>query len=232
MNKNVCIILIFQIVLLSNVAAQRSITVLDTAWRFYNNDLKSLTLIQLDEAQWKSVTVPHDWAVVQPFDMNIDKQKVQVVEDGEKTVQLRTGRTGALPCFGIGWYRKVLPIISSDKSSRIFIEFDGAMSRSKVYLNNKYVGEWPYGYTSFSFEITKFIDFDNENIITVRLENKPESSRWYPGAGIYRNVRLIKTSSTHIVQWGTYITTPSITKKIGSVLIKTTVNNKYTTPKQ
>jgi beta-galactosidase len=207
-------------------AQEINIFLLDTGWRFINNDISESTLTQLNDASWQKVTVPHDWAVVQNFDMNIDKQRVQVVEDGEKIVKLRTGRTGALPCFGVGWYRKILPVTNEDKNKRIFIEFDGAMSRSKIYLNDNYIGEWPYGYSSFSFELTKFIQFDKENIISVRLENKPESSRWYPGAGIYRNVRLVKTSATRIAQWGTFITTPNITTKIGEVNIKTTIDNK------
>jgi beta-galactosidase len=205
------------------VAQMRNVLLLDTGWRFLNTDISAATLLQLNDDSWQKITVPHDWAVVQPFDMNIDKQKVQVVEDGEKTTQLRTGRTGALPCFGIGWYRKALHITRNDAGKRIYVEFDGAMSRSKLYLNDAYIGEWPYGYTSFAFELTKFIQFGKENILSVRLENKPESSRWYPGAGIYRNVRLVKTSPAHIEQWGTFITTPSITAKMGEVNIKTTI---------
>lgn len=225
MRKVLYIIGLFNIGCCIGVAAQqRSTHLLDTGWRFYNNDIAVSSLTQLDDAGWQKVTVPHDWAVVQNFDMNIDQQRVQVVEDGEKTVQLRTGRTGALPCFGIGWYRKRLPITMADTGKRIFIEFDGAMSRSKVYLNDVYIGEWPYGYSSFSFELTKHIQFGKENIISVRLENKPESSRWYPGAGIYRNVRLVKTAPIHIAQWGTFITTPVITEKTGEVNIKTTIN--------
>jgi beta-galactosidase len=208
----------------------RSVQLLDSGWRFINKDISTTTLSQLNDKEWQKVTVPHDWAVVQNFDMNIDKQKVQVIEDGEKTTVLRTGRTGALPCFGIGWYRKVLPITKADEGKRIFIEFDGAMSRSKVYLNDTYIGEWPYGYSSFSFELSDFIQFDKENVISVRLENKPESSRWYPGAGIYRNVRLVKTSFIRIAQWGTFITTPVITEKIGEVNIKTTIDTKTINP--
>ncbi|MBL7726916.1 MAG: DUF4982 domain-containing protein [Dinghuibacter sp.] len=206
------------------VAQARSIHLLDTGWRFYNSDIPLSALAGLNDAAWQKVTVPHDWAVVQPFDMNIDKQKVQVIEDGETKSILRTGRTGALPCFGIGWYRKLLPVNRADEGKRIFIEFDGAMSRSKVYLNEQYIGEWPYGYSSFSFELTPFIRFGKENVISVRLENKPESSRWYPGAGIYRNVRLVKKSPVHIVQWGTFITTPVITEKMGEVNIKTNIS--------
>jgi beta-galactosidase len=230
MLKLIHITLVFLTVINFSLKAQvRTVVQLDTGWRFYNNDINAINLSNLNDETWQKVTVPHDWAVVQNFDMNIDQQKVQVIEDGEKTTQLRTGRTGALPCFGIGWYRKKLAINKEDEGKRIFIEFDGAMSRSKIYLNDTYIGEWPYGYSSFAFELTKQIKFNTENIIGVRLENKPESSRWYPGAGIYRNVRLVKLSKNHIQQWGTFITTPSITNKLGVVNIKTTINKEITT---
>ena len=230
MQKFILFILTFNVVSFQAQAQVRTVQLLDTSWRFVNHDINVATLNQLDDASWQTVNVPHDWAILGNFDMNIDKQAVQVVEDGEKTAKLRTGRTGALPCFGIGWYRRGLPVSKADDGKRIFIEFDGAMSRAKVYVNGEYVGEWPYGYSSFSFEITKFIRFDKENTVSVRLENKTESSRWYPGAGIYRNVRLVKTAAARIAQWGTYITTPTISEKTGEVNIKTTIDAATTTP--
>lgn len=202
----------------------REVILLDKNWSFIQNDVTDGASPQLNDSEWKKVNVPHDWAITGNFDMNIDKQTVQVVEDGEKVARLRTGRTGALPCFGTAWYRKVLPLSASDKDKRIFIEFDGAMSRSKVYLNGEFVGEWPYGYSSFAFELTKHIKYGQENILAVRLENKPESSRWYPGAGIYRNVRLVKTSPVRIAHWGTYVTTPVIAPKSAEVSIKTEID--------
>jgi len=156
--------------------------------------------------------------------MNIDAQFVKVIEDGDSISKFRTGRTGALPVFGVGWYRKVLPVNVSDKGKRVFVEFDGAMSLAKIYLNGVFIGEWPYGYTSFSFDLTDFIDFGQKNILAVRLENKPESSRWYTGAGLYRNVRLVKTNQTYVKHWGTYITTPVISAKNVTVKIRTSVN--------
>ncbi|MBL7813376.1 MAG: DUF4982 domain-containing protein [Saprospiraceae bacterium] len=223
MLKNVKILFIYFLGFQAN-AQVRTVHLLDTNWRFVNHDIHATTLNQLDDATWQQVNVPHDWAISGNFDMNIDKQSVQVVEDGEKTARLRTGRTGALPCFGIGWYRRELPVSKDDAGKRIFIEFDGAMSRSKVYVNGQFVGEWPYGYSSFSFEITQFLRLDTKNTVSVRLENKTESSRWYPGAGIYRNVRLVKTAAARITQWGTHITTPTISEKIGEVNIKTTID--------
>lgn len=202
----------------------REVVLLDQGWLFLQKEVKNGESPLLNDSEWSKVKVPHDWAINGNFDMNIDMQSVQVVEDGEKSAKLRTGRTGALPCFGVGWYRKVLPVTKSDVGKRVFIEFDGAMSRAKVYLNGEYIGEWPYGYSSFSFELTKYLKFGQDNLLAVRLENKSESSRWYPGAGIYRNVRLVKTSPVHIPQWGTYIVTPVITDKIGEVKIRTEVD--------
>ena len=202
----------------------REVQLLDTGWRFINHDIALGDLNQVDDSSWQTVTVPHDWAIAGPFDMAIDMQQVRVVEDGDRGAKLRTGRTGALPCFGIGWYRKLLPVSKSDEGKRVFVEFDGAMSRAKVYLNGIYMGEWPYGYSSFTFELTKYLQYGSENILSVRLENKEESSRWYPGAGIYRNVRLVKTAPIRVANWGTYITTPVVTAKKGEVNIKTEID--------
>lgn len=202
----------------------RETILLDKNWSFVQKDVLHGESLQINDSDWEKVRVPHDWAITGNFDMNIDKQTVQVVEDGEKVARLRTGRTGALPCFGIGWYRKVLPVAPNDKGKRIFIEFDGAMSRAKVYINGEFVGEWPYGYSSFSFEISKFLKFGQDNILAVRLDNPSESSRWYPGAGIYRNVRLVKTLDLRIAQWGTFVTTPVVNIKSSEVNIKTEID--------
>ncbi len=215
----VCVVLSFAV---WNVfSSEREVTLLDKGWLFIQKDVANGESVKLNDSEWEKVRVPHDWAITGNFDMNIDMQWVQVVEDGENKARLRTGRTGALPCFGIGWYRKVLPVSMSDQGKRIFIEFDGAMSLSKVYLNGELVGEWPYGYSSFTFELTKYLKFGQDNVLAVRLENKSESSRWYPGAGLYRNVRLVKTSAVRIAQWGSFVTTPVITTKSADVSIKT-----------
>lgn len=215
----VCVVVFF----LSNMTAakERSVLLLDRDWKFKNSEVEQGAKPSFDDSAWEKVKVPHDWAILGDFDMNLDTQMVQVVEDGEKVPRLRTGRTGALPMFGVGWYRKVLPVTSADRNKRIFIEFDGAMSLAKVYLNGNFVGEWPYGYASFSFDLTPFIQFDKPNVLAVRLENRPESSRWYAGAGIFRNVRFVKTEATYIPQWGTFITTPKVTGKAAEINIQT-----------
>lgn len=224
MKNHIYIIIFFAVANFNLVCSQgRSITLLDENWKFKKGEMLNEEKNSFDDSNWEKVTVPHDWAILGNFDMNIDAQLVKVIEDGDKVPELRTGRTGSLPIFGTAWYRKVLPISSEDKNRRIFIEFDGVMSRAKVYLNGNYVGERPYGYSSFSFDITKFVKFGEANNLAVRVENKPESSRWYSGAGIYRNVRLVKTDEAYVAHWGTYINTPVVTSKSAEVSIQTEI---------
>ena len=195
-------------------------------WRFHFGEYSHATSENCEDSSWEEVIVPHDWAIDKAFDMRIDMQSVQVLEDGDKAPKMRTGRTGALPAFGIGYYRTYIDSQESMKGKRISIEFDGAMSLSKVYLNGQYVGEWPYGYSSFAFDVTDKWNYEGTNVLAVRLENKPESSRWYPGGGIYRNVRLVITDPVSVSHWGTYVTTPEVSSKTVSVNIQTSVDNK------
>ncbi len=202
---------------------QRIIQLLDTNWMFLNAEVPGGEKSTLNTVNWQKVDVPHDWAISGPFDEANDMQVVQVTEDGEKVARRRSGRTGGLPHVGIGWYRKTLDIPASWKGKRIFAEFDGAMSHAKVYLNGQFIGEWPYGYASFGFELTDKIVPGGKNLLSVRLENLPNSSRWYPGAGLYRNVRLVATNQVFVKQWGTYITTPDIENGKGSINIETSI---------
>ena len=203
----------------------RVVKLLDEGWKFTRADNMGFAAADYNDASWQTVSIPHDWAIAGPFDMDIDSQKVKVTEDGEKTEKLRTGRTGALPFIGTGWYRYELGTLTVDNGERYRLEFDGAMSRAKIFVNGKLAGERPYGYSSFAVDITDFLADKQKNILAVRLENKEESSRWYPGAGLYRNVRLVKLQPVHIGHWGTYITTPVIGEDHASVNIKTTVEN-------
>ena len=203
----------------------RKTVALEDGWKFVFADPAKAETVDFDDSAWENVRVPHDWAIGKPFDMNIDYQMVKVVADGETRFNLRTGRTGALPCFGTGWYRRTLDTPAEDAGSRVFIEFDGAMSNSKIYVNGKYVGTWPYGYASFSFDITQFINFGEKNTLAVRLENKPLSSRWYSGAGLYRNVRLVTKPQTYIDYCGVYATTPVVSAESARVTVKTQVRS-------
>jgi beta-galactosidase len=230
MNKTFLTIALIQLFTLGSAQSNfRKTILLDGDWKFTLGEIPNAAAINYNDLAWETVSVPHDWAIRKPFDLNQDMQWVQVKEDGDKEARLRTGRTGALPIFGVAWYRKTIEIPESDNGKCFFVEFDGAMSQAKIYCNGEYVGEWPYGYSSFSFELTKFLKAGQKNVLAVRLENKPESSRWYSGAGIYRNVRLITTNPIHVAHWGTYITTPIINEKKGTVSIQTRVLNQSQT---
>ena len=202
---------------------QREIILLDKSWKFHKGEVDKASQPGFDDAAWQIVTVPHDWAISGPFDKNADAQTVMVTADGERKPALRTGRTGSLPWPGVGWYRKEFFIPAKAKTKKCFIEFDGAMSHAIVFLNGEKIGEWPYGYSSFSFELTDKIRFGEKNILAVRLENFEESSRWYPGAGIYRNVRLVLTQPVHIRHWGTFVSTPTITPTQAIIKVKTEI---------
>jgi len=191
----------------------RTVTLLDKGWQFHKGDSSEV---------WEDVTIPHDWAIYGPFSRDNDLQTVAVVQNGEETATVKTGRTGGLPYVGVGWYRRTLDVTPGKKATLLF---DGAMSEARVYVNGEEVIFWPYGYNSFHCDITPFLTADGKNNeIRIRLENRPQSSRWYPGAGLYRNVWLIETEKVHIPVWGTYITTeldPSLLE--ASVNIRTEI---------
>lgn len=222
MKNKISMVILLACLPLLNIYARENFAIEE--WRFCYGDQPQAEHPDFDDRSWKAVRIPHDWAIDRPFDMSIDMQSVMVKEDQESVPQLRTGRTGALPCFGVGWYRtkltqKVKP------GQRVNIQFDGTMSLSKVFLNGKFIGEWPYGYTSYHFDLTDNWNFNGDNILSVRLENKPESSRWYSGAGIYRNVRLSIHSPLYIPVWGTFITTPVATTQKGIAKVATEIRN-------
>lgn len=194
---------------------------LEKGWKFTRDDDAAFVNESYNDKKWESVVVPHDWAIYGPFSTHNDKQNIAIAQDGQKEALEHAGRTGGLPFVGVGWYRLKFEIPSFTKSKRVTLLFDGAMSNARVYVNGKEVGHWPYGYNAFHFDITNFIHGSGYNTLAVRLENLPESSRWYPGAGIYRNVHLILTDDVHIPLWGTQVQTPVVRKENAKVVIKT-----------
>jgi beta-galactosidase len=160
-----------------------------------------------DDSAWRVLDLPHDWGIEGPFS----------AEGG--------GGTGRLPFYGVGWYRKVLDVPASDAGRSIFLDVDGAMSYAAVWLNGEFVGGWPYGYASWRVDLTPYIKPGSKNVLAIRLDNPPNSSRWYPGGGIYRHVWLMKTSTVHVAHWGTFVTTPSVTPASAKIDIEVTLDN-------
>mgnify|MGYP003624738430 CR=1 FL=1 len=198
----------------------QSVTELDSNWKFEKTTEATAFKINFDDSKWETVTVPHDWAIKGPFDKEIDKQSVAIIQNGEKIASEKTGRTGSLPHIGSAWYRNKFTLPQYKKGKKVILLFEGAMSEPKVYLNGKKVGEWAYGYSYFYFDITNQIQ-QGENTLAVQVSNKEFASRWYPGAGLYRKVSIIIKNEASIDQWGTFITTPFISKEEAQVTIKT-----------
>jgi beta-galactosidase len=164
-----------------------------------------------DDHSWEKVSLPHDWAIKGPF------QKGSNPEVG--------GGMGRLPVNGVAWYRKKLDIPKSDAGKSIFLDVDGAMSYSMVWLNGHLVGGWPYGYNSYRLDLTPYIIPGGENQLAIRIDNPNNSSRWYPGGGIYRNVWLTKTNPVHVGQWGTFVTTNNVSEASATINLAVTIDN-------
>ena len=179
-------------------------------WKFHLGNATEAAQPKFDDSQWRPLTLPHDWSIEGEFS---DKNPA-------------TAGGGALP-GGIGWYRKSFRLPASDSSKLLFVEFDGIYRNSEVWINGKYLGKRPYGYSSFRYELTPYLNFgDKPNVISVKVDNSQQpNSRWYSGSGIYRNVWLVKTSPVAVDHWGTFVTTPRIDANGATVNIKTRINN-------
>jgi beta-galactosidase len=168
-----------------------------------------------DDGTWQSVTLPHDYAIVGPYTTSV------------------SGSMGHLPSAGIVWYRKTLSLAAEDAGKSVFLDLDGAMSFSLVWLNGRFVGGWPYGYASYRVDLTPYLKPGEDNVLAIRLDNpqpadanwQSGSSRWYPGGGIYRNVWLVKTAPVHVGQWGTKLTTPEVSAASARVELEISVDN-------
>lgn len=167
-----------------------------------------------NDAAWERVDLPHDWAIKGPF------------YEGNNPVV--GGGMGRLPSHGVAWYRKKLKITTSDKGKSIFLDVDGAMSYAMVWLNGNLVGGWPYGYNSFRLDLTPYVRFGGDNQLAIRLDNPNNSSRWYSGGGLYRNVWLTKVNPVHVAQWGTFVSSRNVSTKSSTVDLAVSVENKST----
>ena len=191
----------------------RSVTSFDSGWLFMLGDPANAQQTGFADGSWRALNVPHDWSIEGPFDQNA----------------ATLGNGGYLPT-GVGWYRKHFTLPASMQGQRVFVEFDGVMANSTVYINGTSLGTRPFGYVSFRYEITQQATFGTtQNVIAVRVDDSAQpASRWYAGAGIYRHVRLIATNPLHVAQWATFVTTPTVSATSATVHVATTVINQGT----
>lgn len=222
MKKKILCILLLIFAVKVGASTGRSIYNFDFDWLFPRYGLQAdgtrleepvaAESILFDDRNWKQLDLPHDWAIEGPFRPDLE------------------GFTGKLPWRGIGWYRKHFKVEKKDEGKRLYLDFDGAMAHAEVWLNGKKVGGHPYGYTSFRVDLTPAVVYGSENVVAVRLNTENMGSRWYPGAGIYRHVRLVKTSQVHVDHWGVFVTTPQISDKEAKAVISVKLRNHLPDP--
>ena len=201
--------LLFLLALIAHIAhaAPRTIQQFDTGWRFLQSDAPNAQQSSFDDASWQTVTLPHDWAIAGPVNPNNP-----------------SGQGGGFFPAGIGWYRKTFAF-NPKPGHLTFIVFDGVMANSDVYCNGALLGHHPYGYTSFYYDLTPHLHA-GKNTIAVRVDDSEQpASRWYPGAGINRQVRLITVADTHIAPWGTFVTTPQVSATRATVHVRDSIIN-------
>lgn len=187
----------------------------DADWRFLKADAPGADQPNFDDSAWRRLDVPHDWSIEGPFSQTN-----------------ATGPGGGFLPAGIGWYRKHFALPAEYAAHRVFIEFDGVMANSDVWINGYHLGHRPYGYVSFGYELTSYLKFGAAtNVLAVRVDNSGQpASRWYTGAGIYRHVRLVVTRPVHIDRWGVFILTPEVSPDRATVEVRATVVNKTAQP--
>ncbi|WP_338762630.1 beta-galactosidase GalB [Massilia sp. METH4] len=185
----------------------------NTDWRFHKlaagtwEPGETFAQPDFDDKTWRPLRLPHDWGIEGPFRQEYPND------------------TGKLPWWGKAWYRKHFTLPAADAGRRIYLDVDGAMSNAQVWINGRNVGGWPYGYASWRVDLTPYVKPGGDNVLAIRLDNPEASSRWYPGGGIYRNVWLVKTAPVHVAQYGTFVTTPQVTKESATVNVEVTVDN-------
>jgi beta-galactosidase len=191
----------------ADLSAQRRVENFNRDWRFAKGAQPGAQSPEFDDAQWGSVRLPHDWAIYGPYQPKGD------------------AGTGKLPWWGEGWYRKHFALPAADAGKRVVLDFDGVMANPTVYVNGQMAGGWDYGYMSFRVDATDWVRFGQTNVVAVHADTRSHSSRWYPGAGIYRKVQLVIQEPVHIALWGTCVTTPEVSEASAMVRVRTTVEN-------
>lgn len=204
--------------ILGPAQSQREATNFDFDWKFSLEDIPDAKNPDYDDRNWQEVQLPHDWSIKHP----VSKENA-----GKGWME---GSMGYLP-GGIGWYRKGFQLPKSYEGKKVVIQFDGVYHQTDVYINGVHLGFHPYGYTTFEYDLTPYLNYGGENTIAVRVDHSDSpTSRWYSGSGIYRHVWLKVTNPVHVATWGTYVTTPEISEKEAKVNIASTISNDIQNP--
>jgi len=178
------------------------------SWHFVKGDIAGAEKVDFDHSKWRTLRLPHDWAIEGPFSKKY------------------SARNGGLPVFGTAWYRKSFILPEQSKGKLVSVFFDGVMANSEVYINGILVGERPFGYIGFQYEISKYLKpVGQSNVIAVKVAPENYAARWYSGSGIYRNTWLEFNNPTHIAPWSTQVSTPKVQDKDAIVLVKTVIDN-------
>src|SRR5205809_5501718 len=201
--------------------AQRTQTLFDADWKFYKRDVTNGEKENINDNDWRTVELPHDWSIE-----DLPDQSDSVVGPFT-TKSIGTTATG-YTVGGIGWYRKHFTL-NDINNKKVSIYFDGVYMNSDVWINEHHLGNHPYGYTAFYYDLTPYLKQNGENIIAVRVRNEGRNSRWYNGSGIYRHVWLTVTEPVHIEQWGVYITTPKVSENAATINVTTNLSG-FTNP--
>ena len=183
-------------------------------WFFTKGDIESAEKSSFEDSAWQKVRLPHDWAIAGPF------------------LQELNGQAGKVNWQGVAWYRKHFQLAPEMNGKQVYFDFDGVLAAPKVYINGKLAGQCDYGYASFRVDATPFLNRSGDNVIAVRADTTAHGTRWYPGAGIYRKVTLTLCNPAHVAQWGTQITTPTLTEAEAVVRIRTKVDSYLPAPKR
>ncbi len=195
----------------------RQVESFNKGWKFFLGDTADASKVAFNDTEWRALNLPHDWSIEGSFS-----------KDNPSTTE-----GGALPT-GIGWYRKTFKVDSIPQNQKYYIDFDGVFCNSEVWLNGHYLGKRPFGYITFRYDMTPYLNFgDKENVMAVRVDNDAQpASRWYTGSGIYRNVWLVTTNQIHVDHWGTYITTPNVSEESATVNLEVKIKNNQNTAQQ
>ncbi|HTA49795.1 MAG TPA: glycoside hydrolase family 2 TIM barrel-domain containing protein [Verrucomicrobiae bacterium] len=186
----------------------------DRGWRFHKGDFPGAEVPRLSDADWRILDLPHDWSIEGPFD---EKEP--------------SSFCGAYLPTGIGWYRKRFHLPNSYKNKKLTIEFDGIYELSAVWVNGHFLGQRPYGYVPFFYDLTPHVALGDENVIAVKVDNSRQTNcRWYSGSGIYRHTWLLSTNKVHVAHWGTFVSSSRVSKQAAALRISTRISNESESP--